>query len=84
MERTAFMKSLGAAVGVSQLTHIAAALALDEAEIGRQYFAQLRESGDLLFDSAYYEHLNQVGSVIAQTVRPRYEFLIENPPARVQ
>ena len=63
-------------VGVSQLAHIAAALALDEADIGRQYFAQLRESGDLLFDSVYYEHLNEVGSVIAETVRPRYEYPI--------
>jgi predicted Zn-dependent protease len=74
MERSAFIKSLVATVGLSQLTHIAAALALDEADIGRQYFAQLRETGDLLFDSAYYEHLNEVGSVIAETVRPRYEY----------
>lgn len=76
MERSAFVKSLVTMVGVSQLTHIAAALALDEADIGRQYFAQLRESGDLLFDSSYYEHLNEVGSVIAETVRPRYQYPI--------
>lgn len=76
MERNAFIKSLVATVGVSQLTHVAAALALDEAEIGRQYFAQLRETGDLLFDSAYYEHLNEIGSVIAQTVRSRYDYPI--------
>ena len=76
MERTAFIASLVATVGASQLTHITAALALDEAEIGRQYFAQLRDSGDLLFDSSYYEHLNEVGSVIAETVRPRYEYPI--------
>jgi len=76
MERTAFIKSLVATVGVSQLTHITAALALDEAEVGREYFGQLRESGDLLFDSSYYEHLNEVGSVIAGTVRSRYEYPI--------
>jgi predicted Zn-dependent protease len=76
MERSGFVKSLVAAVGATQLTHIAAALALDEEQIGREYFGQLRESGDLLFDSAYYEHLNEVGSVIAETVRPRYEYPI--------
>jgi predicted Zn-dependent protease len=76
MERNAFVKSLVAALGATQLTHITAALALDEAEVGRQYFAQLRESGDLLFDSSYYEHLNEVGSVVAGTVRPRYEYPI--------
>jgi predicted Zn-dependent protease len=76
MERSAFVKSLVATVGVTQLSHIAAALALDEAQIGREYFGQLRESGDLLFDSSYYEHLNEVGSVVAQTVRPRYEYPI--------
>ncbi len=76
MERNAFVKSLAATVGLTQLTHVAAARALDEADIGRQYFAQLRETGDLLFDSAYYEHLNEVGSVIAGTVRERYEYPI--------
>jgi len=77
MERNAFIKSLIASVGVTQLTHVTAAFAaLDEAEIGRQVFAQLRESGDLLFDSSYYEHLNEVGSVIAETARPRYEYPI--------
>jgi predicted Zn-dependent protease len=76
MERTAFVKSLVATVAASQLTHITAALALDEAEVGREYFGQLRETGDLLFDSSYYEHLNEVGSVIAGTVRSRYEYPI--------
>jgi len=76
MQRNAFIKSLVAAVGATQLTHITAALALDEAEVGREYFAQLREAGDVLFDSSFYEHLNEVGSVIAGTVRPRYEYPI--------
>jgi predicted Zn-dependent protease len=76
MQRRALIGSLVASVAATQLTHVAAALALDEAEIGRQYFAQLRESGDLLFDSSYYEHLNEIGSVIAETVRPRYEYPI--------
>jgi beta-barrel assembly-enhancing protease len=76
MERSAFIKSLIAAVGATQLLHVSAALALDEGDIGRQYFAQLRETGDLLFDSSYYEHLNEVGSVIAETVRTRYDYPI--------
>jgi beta-barrel assembly-enhancing protease len=77
MERNAFIKSLVAAVGVTQLTHVTAAFAaLDEAQIGREVFAQLRESGDLLFDSSYYEHLNEVGSVIADAVKSRYEYPI--------
>jgi predicted Zn-dependent protease len=76
MQRRTFVQSLIATVGISQLTHVAAALALDEAELGREVFAQLRESGDLLFDSSYYEHLNEVGSVIAGTAKPRYEFPI--------
>jgi predicted Zn-dependent protease len=76
MERSAFIKSLVTVVGASQLTHITAALALDEADVGREYFGQLRESGDLLFDSSFYEHLNEVGSVIAEAVRSRYEYPI--------
>jgi predicted Zn-dependent protease len=77
MERNAFMKSLIASVGITQLTHVTAALAgIDEAQVGRDVFAQLREAGDLLFDSSYYEHLNEVGSVIAETARPRYEYPI--------
>jgi predicted Zn-dependent protease len=77
MERNAFIKSLVTAVGVTQLTHVTAAFAaLDEAQIGREVFAQLRESGDLLFDSSYYEHLNEVGSVIADAVKSRYEYPI--------
>jgi predicted Zn-dependent protease len=76
VERSAFIKSLVATVGATQLSHVAVALALDEADVGRQYFAQLRDTGDLLFDSSYYEHLNEVGSVIATTVRSRYEYPI--------
>lgn len=76
MKRQAFVRSLIALVGVSQFTHVRAALALDEAEMGRQVFAQLRESGDILFDSSYYEHLNEIGSVIAAAVRTRYEYPI--------
>jgi predicted Zn-dependent protease len=76
MERSAFIKSLVVTVAAAELTHITAALALDEADVGRQYFAQLRETGDLLFDSSCYEHLNEVGSVIAAAVRPRYEYPI--------
>ena len=76
MQRSAFLTSLVASVGLSQLAGVTAALALDEAAIGREVFAQLRETGDLLFDSAYYEHLNEIGSVIAETVRTRYEYPI--------
>ena len=77
MERTAFIRSLVATVGVTQLAHVAPALAaLDEPAVGREVFAQLREDGDLLFDSIYYEHLNEIGSVIADTVRSRYPYPI--------
>jgi predicted Zn-dependent protease len=76
MERLSFLSSLIAAVGVSQLTHIAPALALDEAGVGREVFLQLRDDGDLLFDSPYYEHLNEVGEVISNTVRSRYPYAI--------
>lgn len=77
MKRTAFVRSLIAAVGVTELMHVTPALAgIDEAEIGREVFAQLRSDGDLLFDSLYYEHLNEIGSVIATTVRDRYPYPI--------
>jgi predicted Zn-dependent protease len=75
MQRTAFIRSLVAGVGAVELTHIApAAAAIDEASVGREVFAQMREDGDLLFDSEYYEHLNEVGSVISQTVASRYPY----------
>jgi beta-barrel assembly-enhancing protease len=77
MERTAFIRSLIATVGITQLAHAAPALAaIDEASVGHEVFAQLREDGDLLFDSGFYEHLNEIGSVIADTVRSRYPFPI--------
>jgi predicted Zn-dependent protease len=76
MQRGAFVSSLVATVGVSQLTHIAQALAIDEAGLGRQVFADLRNGGEILFDSPYYEHLNEIGSVISATVRPRYPYPI--------
>ncbi|HEV3086843.1 MAG TPA: M48 family metalloprotease [Candidatus Elarobacter sp.] len=80
MQRTAFIRSLAATagtVGVAELTHIAPALAaLDEPSVGREVFAQLREDGELLFDSQYYEHLNEIGSVIAQSVVSRYPYPI--------
>jgi beta-barrel assembly-enhancing protease len=76
MQRTAFIRSLVATVGVAELAHIAPALALDEPSVGREVFAQLRDDGELLFDSPYYEHLNEVGSVIAQSVVSRYPYPI--------
>ena len=76
MQRTAFIRSLIATVGLTELTHVAAASALDEPSIGREVFAQLREDGDLLFDSAFYEHVNEVGSVVADAVRTRYPYPI--------
>jgi beta-barrel assembly-enhancing protease len=76
MKRTAFLRALIATIPLAELTHIAPALAIDEAEIGHEVFAQLRESGDILFDSSYYEHLNEIGSVIADNVRSRYTYPI--------
>jgi len=75
MERTAFVRSLIAAVGVTQLGHLPLAeAAIDEASVGREVFGKLREDGDLLFDSPFYEHLNEIGSVISQTVANRYPY----------
>jgi len=77
VQRSAFVSSLIAAVGVTQLTHVLPAFAgIDEAGVGHEVFAQLREDGDLLFDSPYYEHLNEIGSVIAQTAASRYPYPI--------
>lgn len=72
MQRTAFVASLAATVGLGQLTRISPALALDEEELGRETFTDLRSGGEILFDSPYYEHLNEIGSVIADAVKPRY------------
>src|ERR1700730_17105157 len=75
MERSAFVRSLIATVGVTQLGHVLpAGAAFDEAGVGREVFAKLREDGDVLFDSPFYEHLNEIGSVIAETVRSRYPY----------
>ncbi|MBV9440773.1 MAG: M48 family metalloprotease [Candidatus Eremiobacteraeota bacterium] len=77
MQRSAFVSSLVAAAGLTQLTHVRpAAAAIDEPAVGREVFAQLREDGDLLFDSVFYEHLNEIGSVIATAVRSRYPYPI--------
>src|ERR1700730_13896786 len=75
MERSAFVRSLIATVGVTQLGHVLpAGAAFDEAGVGREVFAKLREDGDVLFDSPFYEHLNEIGSVISETVRSRYPY----------
>jgi beta-barrel assembly-enhancing protease len=77
VQRTAFIRSLIATVGLTELTRVMpAGAAIDEPSIGREVFGQLRDDGDLLFDSSFYEHLNEVGSVIAETVRTRYPYPI--------
>lgn len=77
MKREAFIGSLIAAAGATQCTHIAPALAgIDEVAIGRETFTDLRDGGDILFDSPFYEHLNEVGSVIATSVKSRYPYPI--------
>lgn len=73
MQRRAFVSSLIAtAAGAQVASALPAAAAVDEASIGREVFAQLREDGELLFDSVYYEHLNEIGSVISNAVKSRY------------
>lgn len=74
MQRSTFLGCLACAAGATQLAAIRPAEALDEAEVGRQVYDDLRDSGDLLFDSPYYEHLNYVGQIIAATVGKRYEY----------
>jgi predicted Zn-dependent protease len=77
VQRTAFIRSLIATVGLTELVHAGPALAgIDEAAIGREVFAQLREDGEVLFDSGFYEHLNEIGSVIADHARSRYPYPI--------
>lgn len=76
MQRSAFLGCLACAAAGSQLATARPAAALDEREIGRQVYNDLRDSGDLLFDSPYYEHLNEVGSLISATVGKRYEYPI--------
>lgn len=77
MRRKSFVRSLAGAVGVTQLVHVAPVLALDEASLGHEVFDQMRDDGDLLFDSPYYEHLNEVGSVVALAVKDRYPYPIQ-------
>jgi len=77
MQRSRFVKSLIATVGIAELCHVAPALALDEGALGNEVFLQLRDDGDLLFDSPFYEHLNEVGSVISATVKDRYPYPIQ-------
>jgi predicted Zn-dependent protease len=75
MERSAFVSSLIAAAGVTQLGGVLpASAAIDEAAVGREVFAKLREDGDLLFDSAFYEHVNEIGAVLSETVKSRYPY----------
>jgi predicted Zn-dependent protease len=76
VQRNAFVRALIASVAGAELLTGAPAAAIDEAAVGRQVYAQLRDNGDLLFDSSYYEHLNEIGSVIATTVRSRYPYPI--------
>jgi predicted Zn-dependent protease len=76
MQRRSFFRSLVAAVGVSQLTHVTAALALDEGALGREVFLTLQDDGEILFDSPYYEHLNEVGRIVSTSVRDRYPYPI--------
>lgn len=71
MRRTVFAAGLAATVGFAELSG-APASAVDEEALGREVFTDMRSGGDILFDSPYYEHLNEVGSVISATVRSRY------------
>ncbi|MGB8266497.1 MAG: M48 family metalloprotease [Candidatus Velthaea sp.] len=78
MQRRSFLRALIATVGVTELVHLppAHAAGIDELALGNEVFAQLREDGEMFFDSTYYEHLNEVGSIIAETARPRYPYPI--------
>ncbi len=76
MQRTRFLRNLTAATCCGGLALAVPAMALDEAEIGRTFFEQQREDGNLLFDSSYYEHLNEIGASIASVVHARYPYPI--------
>lgn len=76
MRRRRFLTGLFATAGCCAFAHASPALALDEAQIGNEVFSDLRDAGDILFDSPYYEHLNEVGSIIARTVAARYQYPI--------
>ena len=80
MKRAHFVTSLAGAAGVAQFGAAAlpaGAAGVDEAGIGREVFIALRDDGDLLFDSPYYEHLNEVGSVISAAAASRYPYPIQ-------
>jgi predicted Zn-dependent protease len=63
---------LGCAAAATQVAGVQPALALNEDQIGQAVYNDLRDSGELLFDSPFYEHLNEVGEIIAATVGKRY------------
>src|SRR5579871_4434418 len=79
MKRSHFVTGLAGAAGAAQFAAAAlpAQAAVDEAGIGREVFIALRDDGDLLFDSPYYEHLNEVGSVISAAAASRYPYPIQ-------
>jgi predicted Zn-dependent protease len=76
MQRTTFVASLIATVAASELLHAAPASAIDEADLGNEVFVDMRDGGEILFDSSYYEHLNEIGAVLTATVKPRYPYPI--------
>jgi predicted Zn-dependent protease len=77
MQRKLFLGSLAAATCCAPLACVAPARAgVDEAAIGREEFESLRDDGQILFDSSFYEHLNEVGAIVAAAVRGRYEYPI--------
>lgn len=75
MQRTRFLTHLFAAAGCCAASAAPAfAAGISEPQIGNQVYGDLRESGDIIFDSPFYEHLNEVGEIIAAAVRNRYEY----------
>jgi beta-barrel assembly-enhancing protease len=74
MQRSTFLGCMTCAIAAAEISSARPAEALNEAEVGREVYEDLRDSGDLLFDSQYYEHLNEVGQIIAATVGNRYEY----------
>ena len=76
MQRSAFVASLLATVGSVEVCCASPASAIDEPALGAEVFASLRDDGQILFDSPYYEHINEIGSVIATTVKSRYAYPI--------
>ncbi|MGH7707958.1 MAG: M48 family metalloprotease [Vulcanimicrobiaceae bacterium] len=74
MKRQRFAWCLAAGLGAVAVARPSSAFALDEAEVGMEAYTDLRDSGEVLFDSPYYEHLNEVGSVISKTVADRYPY----------